>query len=367
MFHNKEEKLTSWAQLRQAWGWRFGIFILLGFTLIALLAPVITPYDYREQNVAEGLMPPLTGYDIITRRLEACHLTDTPVEWLCSLYLLGSDALGRDYYSRLVYGSRVYLLITVFAVSVSFTVGTVYGLIMAYFQIQKQLSWRLLGVPFQVIHEGLAAFPGFLLAILLYTYLIPIVRLLQEDQLAQIDSSLVRQFVIWNEATYHLPFLCLVIGVTCWLHTAKTVRRYLVLAWQKQADKEPNWRNLLACLRRIAPDLFKVMVMTEALVIPTYFLTEIFLAYTSTGILSPYPSWSRMLAEGLGFIQVERFPFVLPAVALILLFMAFYAIGFSLRDQLKLAHWIDELVGEVPLAVEPNHKATDSEIYEFSN
>lgn len=367
MFHNKEEKLTGWAQLRQAWGWRFGLFILMGFTLIALLAPVITPYSYRDQNVTQGLMPPLTGYDIITPRLEACHLIDTPVEWLCSLYLLGSDALGRDYYSRLVYGSRVYLLIAVFAVSVSFTVGTVYGVIMAYFQIQKQLAWRLLGVPFQVIQEGLAAFPGFLLAILLYTYLIPVVRLVQGDQLAQIDSVVVRQFVIWNEATYRLPFLCLVIGLTCWLHTAKTVRRYLVLAWQKQTDKDPTWRNLVACLRRITRDLFKVMVLTEILVIPTYFLTEIFLAFTNTGILPPYPSWSAMLGESFGFIRSSPYHFVLPALALILLFMAFYAIGFSLRDQLKLAHWIDELAGEVPLLVEPNQPATDSEVYEFSN
>jgi ABC-type dipeptide/oligopeptide/nickel transport system permease subunit len=367
MFHNKEEKLTSWAQLRQAWGWRLGIFILLGFTLIALLAPVITPYDYREQNVAEGLMPPLTGYDIITRRLEACHLTHTPVEWLCSLYLLGSDALGRDYYSRLVYGSRVYVLITVFAVSVSFTVGTVYGLIMAYFQIQKQLAWRLLGVPFQVVQEGLAALPGFFLAILLYIYLVPFIRLMHNEQLAQVDSAVVRQFIVWNEAAYGLPFLCLVIGLTCWLHTAKTVRRYLVLAWQKQADKEPTWHNLVARLRHIAPDLFKVLVMTEMLVVPTYFLTELFLAYAHIGVLPPYPTWSVMLAEAYSSIRSNLWLTVWPTLTLTLLFMAFYAIGFSLRDQLKLAHWIDELAGEVPLAVEPNHNATDSEIYEFSN
>ena len=353
MFAEKEEKLTSWAQLRQAWGWRFGVFVLMSFTLMALLAPVITPYEYHVQNVAQPVQPPLTGYDIFTPRLKICHLTDTPVEWLCSLYLLGSDALGRDIFSRLVYGSRVYLLITVLALSISLTVGTLYGLIMAYFHLQKRPIWRFLGVPVRVIHEGLGAFPGFFLAMVLYTYLVPFIRLMHDEQLAQVDSAVVRQFIVWNEAAYGLPFLCLVIGLTCWLHTAKTVRRYLVLAWQKQSEAEPTWGNLLACLRRIAPDLGKVVVMTEMLVVPTYFLTELFLAYAGVGILPPYPTWSGMLAEGYLFIRSNLWLTVWPALALMLLFMGFYAIGFSLRDQLKLARWLDELAGEVPLAVEP--------------
>lgn len=334
-----ESKIPDWEQIRHQWGWRIGVLILMLFTFMALFAPLITPYDYAAQNIEYGLVRPLTGYDILPQRVEECHLAGTPVEWLCTLYLFGSDSLGRDLYSRFVYGARLYLLLALIALVVSLTLGAGYGVLMAYFQVQTRLAWRLLAVPLQIIIEVLGAFPGFILAFILLAYLTPAIRFMQNDQIAQISSPLVRNFVVWNNQYAAIPFVCLIIALTCWLHTARTVRRYLVLMWHKQPDQKPTWRNLMACWRPQLSDLLKVVLMTEMLVVPTYFLTEMALSFAGMGVLSPFPSWAAIFYDSIGTVQALPAITALFGAALSLLFLAFYAIGFSMRDQMKLAEW----------------------------
>lgn len=336
--HGKS-KIPGWGEIHRQWGWRIGVFILMLLVFMALLAPLLTPYDYGTQNIEHGLARPLTGYNIFPQRFSECHLAETPVEWLCTLYLFGSDSLGRDLYSRFVYGTRLYVFLALSALVVSLTLGVGYGVLMAYFQVQTRLIWRLLGVPLQIIIEVFGAFPGFILAFFVLAYLTPAIRLMQSGDLAQISSPLIRSFVVWNDQYRAIPFVCLIVALTCWLHTARTVRRHLVLMWRKQPDPKPTWRNLMMCWRPQLPDLFKVVLMTEMLVVPTYFLTEMVLSWSGVGALPPFPSWTLIFAESLNFLRTEPAMSILSGVALSLLFLPFYLIGFSMRDQMKLAEW----------------------------
>ena len=81
-----------------------GAIFVVFEVLVALFAPILAPYGYQVQNVGANYQKPLTGYDIVTTRLDECHWADSPIEWGCTIYLAGSDALGRDLWSRVVYG-----------------------------------------------------------------------------------------------------------------------------------------------------------------------------------------------------------------------------------------------------------------------
>ena len=100
-----------------------GMFFIIFEVLIALFAPLLTPYGFREQNVSSSYARPLTGYTIVETRLDECHWKGTPIEWGCTLYLAGSDSLGRDLWSRVVYGSRVSLSVAIVAAMVSLVIG----------------------------------------------------------------------------------------------------------------------------------------------------------------------------------------------------------------------------------------------------
>jgi len=88
-----------------------GLIFVVALFVVAIFAPVFTPYHYATQNVGHNRAKPMTGYDITPDRLELCHWAGTPIEWGCTIYLLGSDALGRDMVSRVIYGARISLTV----------------------------------------------------------------------------------------------------------------------------------------------------------------------------------------------------------------------------------------------------------------
>ena len=106
-------------------------FIIMEIFL-ALFAPLLTPYHYSKQNVQFIYQKPLTGYNIVDTNLEECHWAGTLIEWGCTLYLAGSDQLGRDMWSRVVYGSRVSLSVAIVAASISLAIGIFLGVLSGY-------------------------------------------------------------------------------------------------------------------------------------------------------------------------------------------------------------------------------------------
>lgn len=101
-----------------------GIFVVM-VILSAIFAPLITPYDLDYQNIKENREKPLTGYTISQTQADRCHWYKTPLEWGCTVFMTGSDALGRDLYSRVIYGTRVSLAVAL----VGSTVALVFGII----------------------------------------------------------------------------------------------------------------------------------------------------------------------------------------------------------------------------------------------
>ena len=110
-----------------------GLIFVLFVILVAVAAPIFAPYGYETQNLRNNRAKPMEGYDILQSYAEEnCHWYDTPVEWGCTVYIAGSDALGRDLWSRIIYGTRVSLSVAVIAATVSLVIGLIYGTVSGY-------------------------------------------------------------------------------------------------------------------------------------------------------------------------------------------------------------------------------------------
>ena len=120
---------NAWREFRRNRLAVVGAALVILTVIVAFIAPLITPYDYYTQNTRESRAKPMTGYNISETHAEECTWYGTPLEWGCTVYLAGSDALGRDLYSRMIFGTRVSLAVAFVGSTVALVVGIILGTI----------------------------------------------------------------------------------------------------------------------------------------------------------------------------------------------------------------------------------------------
>jgi ABC-type dipeptide/oligopeptide/nickel transport system permease subunit len=124
---------NAWREFRRNQLAVVGAIFIVIVVVVAFAAPLITPYDFQTQNTAVSRSKPMTGYIVSETQAERCHWKDTFLEWGCTVYMAGSDSLGRDLYSRVIYGTRVSISVAVIASVVSVVIGIIIGTISGYF------------------------------------------------------------------------------------------------------------------------------------------------------------------------------------------------------------------------------------------
>jgi peptide/nickel transport system permease protein len=314
--------------------------LLLIFYLVALLAPWVAPYDYTEQNRRLPNCPPsrirmnppsrwseavlyahpLRLADATTRRyaedtdvrvpirfFHAGRLFTTP-EGEAKVFVLGTDSLGRDQLSRIIYGSRISLSIGVVGVFISFTLGTLIGSFAGYSGgWVDDLTMRLVEVEMSL--------PSFYFLLALAAAIPPNL------------SSAATFFIIVALMSFinWASFARVIRGMAASLRESE----YVVAA---RALGATRWRILT---RHIIPGTLSYTIIAATLSIPSFILGESALSLLGLGIQEPDASWGKLLADAQNVQQLVHYPWILaPGVFIFVTVMAFNFLGDYLRDRL---------------------------------
>ena len=259
-----------------------GVVLIGLLALSAILADVITVHTPTKQQVTNALQPP-----------GATH-------WL------GTDELGRDIFSRVVYGGRVSLAVGIAAVAVASAIGTMLGLVSGYWANTwiDQLIGRVM--------DALLSFPPLVLALAIVAGLGP-------AQAGEIPK-----------AVYAIIIVAIPAYVRLTRGQVLTIRERDFVQGSRALGAQPP----AIILRHILPNVISPLIVQASLGIATAMLTEAALSFLGLGVQPPTPSWGAMLSAGRGYLENDAWLVFGPGLAIFLAVLGFNFIGDGLRDVL---------------------------------
>ncbi len=283
-------RATTAAMPRRRRRWRAGrpgvlvACIIVGIvTLVALIPAVFAPHSPYEQNLANRLRPPV---------------------WLAGGsgdYLLGTDAVGRDVLSRIIYGARISLLVGIMAVLVSGALGVAAGVLAGYFRGPvDDLIMR--------VAEVQLSFPFILAAVAIVSVL----------------GAGLRNIII-------------VLGVTGWTTYARVVRGMTLALRQREfieGARAIGCSHVRIMLRYVLPNIAGTTMVLATFALATFIIAESGLSYLGLGVQPPTPTWGGMLADGYLFLRTAWWLTTFPGLVLMLTVLAINVLGDWARDVL---------------------------------
>jgi oligopeptide transport system permease protein len=311
----------AWRRLRRNKLALLGLFIIITAIFVAIFADQLAPYTYYEQVLANHDMTP----EWVTRLFPSMIPEGQPGGYvpIGDQYPLGADKLGRDLLSRIIYGTRVSLLVAFVGPLAALAVGLTIGMIAGYFGGRvDNLLMRFADVMY--------AFPTLLFVILLLSFFRSSVAQPEAGTFAAALADLDRN-------TGGMIFVIIGIGVTSWMNLARLVRGQILSLREKEfveAARSLGVGGRGIMLRHMLPNILGPIIVAETLTIPTYISFEAFLSFIGLGVQQPTPSWGSMIAEGREVIVSFPNQAIFPAVALFLVMFAFNFLGDGLRDAL---------------------------------
>lgn len=267
-------------ELLRRWLAVFGLAVIALIVVMALLAPLIAPYSPNEQ-LFDGLT------------LEGAPLP--PGE----TFILGTDLLGRDLYSRLVYGARTSLVIGVVANGVAVLIGAVIGITAGFLR-------GFVGTVLMRFTDLMMAFPALLLAIVLAALFRP---------------------SLW--------IVALVIAMVNWVQVARVLYTETISLSERdfiEAERSLGASRPRILVQHIAPHLVSTMVVWATLGIATTVLLEATLSFLGIGVQPPTPSWGNIIFENQTYFTTAPWLVFIPGAAILLLALSFNVVGDALRD-----------------------------------
>jgi peptide/nickel transport system permease protein len=279
-----------------------GIAIAVLFIIIAIFAPLIATHDVTAQNLAMRYAAP-----------SAAH-------WF------GTDALGRDVFSRVIFGARISLQVGIIVVAVSAFIGIFIGAISGFYGglVDKFLS----GYVFNVF----LAFPGLLLAIALAAFV-------DEQKMLEFFVGANAASTIINGFGLGLSKIILALCIIGWVGYARLMRGQVLKVREYdfvQAARALGASNFRILFTHILPNAIQPLIVQASLGMAGAVLSEASLSFLGLGIPPPAPSWGTMLEESRGLDTLFNAPhaFFFPALFIALTVLSFNFLGDGLREYL---------------------------------
>ena len=296
-----------------------GIIIII-YIVVALFAPLIAPRTFDQVSFASTNSAPRW----VTRIFPSMKPVDEGgYVKVNEDYALGSDKLGRDLFSRILYGSRISMSVAVVGPVISIVIGFLVGLIAGYKGgWVDNLLMRIVDIMY--------AFPTMLLIILLMAFFRAGVGGEEMGPLVAFMTKL-------DASMGGLLFIFIGIGLTAWMGAARLVRGQVLVTREQEyvtAARAIGAPPARIISRHILPNVIGPLIITETMAIPSYISYEAFLSFIGLGVNPPTPSWGGMISEGALLIQNYPNQALFPALALFLLVFSFNFLGDGLRDAL---------------------------------
>ncbi len=266
-----------WQRFR---GNRFAVaggMVVLVLFLASLLAPYITPYDPDSLDLYHVLMPPSAGH------------------WF------GTDELGRDVFTRVVFGAKISLKVGFVAVGIAVLVGTVIGLVSAYYG-----GW--IDSIFMRFVDIMLCFPTFFLILAV---------------IAMLEPS------IW--------YIMIIIGLTGWMGVARLVRAEVLSIRERDyimAAKALGASDFRIIFRHVLPNALSPVLVSATLGVAGAILTESALSFLGIGVQPPTPSWGNILSAGKDYIEFAWWLSLFPGLAILVTVLSYNLLGEGIRDAL---------------------------------
>jgi oligopeptide transport system permease protein len=288
----------AWYRLTRNRAAVFSLVFVILLVLAAVFAGVLAPYPFDRQD------------------LEGTDLGPS------GAHLFGTDQLGRDQLSRLLYGSRISLAVALVDVLIVLAIGVPLGLVAGFFG-----GWVDTVVMRTV--DVLLAFPSLLLVIVVITYLRAV--------LDQGEGPLIGLIGGLDRVSGGLIGVFIALGLVSWLTVCRLVRGQVLSLKEKEfvdAARMVGATNVRIMFRHLLPNSLAPVIVAATFGIPGAIATEAGLSFLGLGVRPPYPSWGILIAEGLRVMRTFPYELVFPAITLAVTLICFNFLGDGLRDAL---------------------------------
>ena len=252
-----------------------GFIIIAAILLLAMFAPIISPYDPDAIDVKAILLPP------------------------SSEHLMGTDGLGRDVFSRMLYGARISLLVGIVAVGIATAIGVVLGAVSGYYR-----GW--VDVFIMRMVDVMLSIPTFFLILAVIAFLTP---------------------SIWN--------IMIVIGLTSWMGVTRLVRAEFLSLRNREfvmASETLGARDTRLIFSHLLPNSLTPVIVTSVLGVASAVLIESGLSFLGLGVQAPQASWGNILTDGKEYIQFAWWLSLFPGLAILITVLGYNLLGEGLRD-----------------------------------
>ena len=256
---------------------RWGFAIIASILLLAVLAPAIAPFDPDAIDVKSILLPPSSSH------------------WM------GTDSLGRDVFSRMLFGARISLLVGFVAVGIATAIGVVLGAISGFYR-----GW--VDVFVMRLVDVMLSIPTFFLILAVIAFLTP---------------------SIWN--------IMIVIGLTSWMGVTRLVRAEFLSLREREfvlSAQTLGAKNSRLIFRHLLPNSLTPIIVSFVLGVASAVLVESGLSFLGLGVQPPRASWGNILTDGKEYIQFAWWLSLFPGLAILLTVLGYNLLGEGLRDAL---------------------------------